>query len=153
MFHPLALGLFDILQVDPTDVAGHGEVYARRLDDLAFADELGFAVAFSAERHFMPGYRCPAPGPWLGAATQRTQRLRLGVLAYTLPIHPPAALAEEIAVLDHLSGGRLEVGVGLGHRAEELVALGVDPAQRIAVFQERLAILRALWSGGRASLQ
>ena len=64
----------------------------------------------------MPGFRCPAPGAWLGAATQRTRQMRLGVLAYTLPIHPPAALAEEVAILDHLSGGRLEVGVGLGHR-------------------------------------
>jgi alkanesulfonate monooxygenase SsuD/methylene tetrahydromethanopterin reductase-like flavin-dependent oxidoreductase (luciferase family) len=153
MTTPLALGLFDILQVDPTDPAGHAEVYARRLDDLAYADDLGFAVAFTAERHFMPGYRCPAPGAWLGAASQRTRRLRLGVLAYTLPLHPPAALAEEVAVLDQLSGGRLEVGVGLGHRPEELVALGVDPAQRIPVFQERLAVLRALWSGGQVTLE
>lgn len=153
MTTPLALGLFDILQVDPTDPADHATVYARRLDDLAYADELGFAVAFTAERHFMPGYRCPAPGAWLGAASQRTRRLRLGVLAYTLPLHAPAALAEEIAVLDHLSGGRLEVGVGLGHRPEELVALGVDPTQRISVFQERLAVLRALWSGGQVTLE
>jgi alkanesulfonate monooxygenase SsuD/methylene tetrahydromethanopterin reductase-like flavin-dependent oxidoreductase (luciferase family) len=153
MTSPLRLGLFDILQVDPTAPPGHAEVYARRFDDLAYADELGFEVAFTAERHFMPGYRCPAPGPWLGAASQRTRRLRLGVLAYTLPIHPPAALAEEVAVLDHLSGGRLEVGVGLGHRPEELVALGVEPARRIDVFQERLAVLRALWSGGQVTLQ
>jgi alkanesulfonate monooxygenase SsuD/methylene tetrahydromethanopterin reductase-like flavin-dependent oxidoreductase (luciferase family) len=153
MTSPLRLGLFDILQVDPTDPAGHAEVYRRRLDDLAYADELGFEVAFTAERHFMPGYRCPAPGAWLGAASQRTRRLRLGVLAYTLPIHEPAALAEEVAVLDHLSGGRLEIGVGLGHRPEELVALGVEPAQRIAVFQERLAVLRALWSGGQVTLE
>jgi alkanesulfonate monooxygenase SsuD/methylene tetrahydromethanopterin reductase-like flavin-dependent oxidoreductase (luciferase family) len=149
----LSLGLFDIHQVDPTDPAGSTEVFARRLEDLAYADELGFAVAFTAERHFMPTFRCPAPGAWLGAVSQRTKRMRLGVLAYTLPIHPPASLAEEVAVLDHLSGGRLEVGVGLGHRPEELVALGVDPVGRIAVFQERLAVLRALWSGGQVKLE
>jgi alkanesulfonate monooxygenase SsuD/methylene tetrahydromethanopterin reductase-like flavin-dependent oxidoreductase (luciferase family) len=148
----IQLGLFDIHQIDPTDQDDHGAVYRRRLDHLSLADELGLSFAFTAERHFLQTYRCPAPGAWLGAAAQRTQQIRLGVLAYTLPIHPPAALAEEVAVLDQLSGGRLEVGLGLGHRAEELVALGVDPAKRIEIFQERLMILRALWSGGQVSL-
>jgi alkanesulfonate monooxygenase SsuD/methylene tetrahydromethanopterin reductase-like flavin-dependent oxidoreductase (luciferase family) len=148
----IELGLFDIMQIDPTDPAGDGAVYQRRLDDLALADELGLRFAFTAERHFMPTYRAAAPTAWLSAASQRTRRLRLGVLAYTLPIHHPAALAEEVAVLDQLTGGRIEVGLGLGHRPEELVALGVDPAQRIQIFQERLAILRALWSGGQVSV-
>ncbi|MGH2532855.1 MAG: LLM class flavin-dependent oxidoreductase [Thermomicrobiales bacterium] len=146
------LGLFDIHQIDPTDPAGHAAVYRRRLDHLALADELGLRFAFTAERHFLQTYRCPAPGAWLGAGTQRTRQIRLGVLAYTLPIHPPAALAEEIAVLDQLCEGRLEVGLGLGHRPEELVALGVDPVKRIEIFQERLMVLRALWSGGKISL-
>src|SRR5262249_19975206 len=139
---PITLGLFDIMQIDPTDAAGHADVYRRRLDDLAYADEIGLKIAFTAERHFMGHYRSSAPTAWLGAASQRTRRIRLGVLAYTLPLHSPVRLAEEVAVLDHLSGGRLEVGVGLGHRPEELVAIGVDPAQRIPVFQERLAIMQ-----------
>ncbi len=147
------LGLFDIFQVDPLDSAPDAEVYRRRLDDLVLADDLGYEIAFTAERHFMPTYRCPAPGAWIGAASQRTERLRLGVLAYTLPIHPPAGLAEEIAVLDQLSGGRLEVGLGLGHRPEELVALGVDPRTRIPAYQERLAVMKGLWSGGQVTLE
>ncbi|MGH2562407.1 MAG: LLM class flavin-dependent oxidoreductase [Thermomicrobiales bacterium] len=146
------LGLFDIHQIDPTDQEGHAAVYRRRLDHLALADELGLRFAFTAERHFMQTYRCPAPGAWLGAASQRTRQIRLGVLAYTLPIHAAAALAEEVAVLDQLCDGRLEVGLGLGHRPEELIALGVDPAKRIEIFQERLMIMRALWSGGKISL-
>ncbi len=147
------LGLFDIFQIDPTDASDHATVYRRRLDDLALADELGLSVAFTAERHFLAHFRCPAPGAWLGAASQRTRRMRLGVLAYTLPLHSPVLLAEEIAVLDHVSGGRLEVGFGLGHRPEELVALGIDPAQRIPMFQQRLAIIQALWSGGQVSIE
>jgi alkanesulfonate monooxygenase SsuD/methylene tetrahydromethanopterin reductase-like flavin-dependent oxidoreductase (luciferase family) len=150
---PITLGLFDIMQIDPTDSAGHAEVYRRRLDDLAFADEVGLVVAFAAERHFMAHYRLPAPTAWLGAASQRTRRMRLGVLAYTLPLHSPVRLAEEVAVLDHLSGGRLEVGLGLGHRPEELAAIGVDPAKRIPIFQERLAIMQALWSGGQVTIE
>lgn len=150
---PIALGLFDIMQIDPTDAAGHAEVYRRRLDDLTYADEVGLDLAFTAERHFMGHYRAPAPTVWLGAASQRTRRLRLGVLAYTLPLHSPVRLAEEVAVLDQLSGGRVEVGVGLGHRLEELVAIGVDPAKRIPMFQERLAIMQALWSGGQVTIE
>jgi alkanesulfonate monooxygenase SsuD/methylene tetrahydromethanopterin reductase-like flavin-dependent oxidoreductase (luciferase family) len=149
----IRLGLFDNLQVDPLDPADTATVYARRLADLALADELGFEVAFTAERHFMPNYRAPAPSAWVAAASQRTRRLRLGVLAYTLPLHAPFRLAEEVAVLDHLSGGRLEVGLGLGHRPEELAAIGLDPGQRIPVFQERLALLRALWSGGQVGYE
>lgn len=149
----MQLGLFDILQIDPTDTDDHAAVYQRRLADLSLADEVGLEFAFTAERHFMPTYRASAPGAWLGAASQRTRRIRLGVLAYTLPIRQPVALAEEVAVLDHLTGGRLDVGLGLGHRPQELVALGVDPDQRIPIFQERLAILQALWSGGQVSIE
>lgn len=146
----LQIGLFDIHQVDPRQPVGSrvtGEVFAQRLDDLALADSLGYAIAFTAERHFMPGYRCPSPGAWLGAASQRTQSMRLGVMAYTLPIHAPVQLAEEIAVLDHLCGGRLEVGFGLGHRPEELLALAVDPALRVPIYQEWLGLVRRLWAG------
>ena len=151
----IRLGLFDIMQVDPAEATSDDpdratpSAYRRRLDHLALADELGFGLAFVAERHFMPSYRAGSPAAWLGAASQRTRRIRLGVLAYTLPLHHPALLAEEVATLDHLCAGRLEVGLGLGHRPEELVAIGVDPRQRVIIFQERLAILRALWSGGQ----
>jgi alkanesulfonate monooxygenase SsuD/methylene tetrahydromethanopterin reductase-like flavin-dependent oxidoreductase (luciferase family) len=147
------LGLFDILQVDPLDRADHATVYRRRLDDLALADELGYEIAFTAERHYLQHHRAPAPTAWIGAASQRTKRMRLGVLAYTLPLHSPVRLAEEVAVLDQLTCGRFEVGVGLGHRAQELVANGVDPANRIPIFQERLAVMEALWTGAQVTLE
>ncbi|MGC4106572.1 MAG: LLM class flavin-dependent oxidoreductase [Thermomicrobiales bacterium] len=145
---PLSLGLFDIMQVDPGQENAIADLYVRRLDTLAYADTLGYTVAFTAERHFLPNYACPSATAWIAAASQRTSRMRLGVMGYTLPIRNPIDLAEQVAVLDLLSRGRLEVGMGLGHRVEELVALGVDPAERITLFQERLAIMQALWSGG-----
>ena len=150
---PLRLGLFDIMQLDPVLRLDPAAMYRERLDNLMLADELGFAIAFVAERHFMPNYASPSATAWVAAAAARTERIRLGPLAYTLPIRAPVQLAEEIAMLDHLSGGRLEVGVGLGHRVEELVALGVDPARRIPIYQERFALLQALWSGGVVSFE
>jgi len=148
----MELGLFDILQIDPMDQRDHGQVYERRLADLALADQLGFDYYFTAERHFMPQFRCPAATPWIAAVSQRTKHMRLGVMAYTLPIQAPVALAEDIVVMDWLSGGRFEVGLGLGHRVEELQALGVDPGQRIPIFQERTALLQALWTGGLVTI-
>jgi alkanesulfonate monooxygenase SsuD/methylene tetrahydromethanopterin reductase-like flavin-dependent oxidoreductase (luciferase family) len=148
----MELGLFDILQIDPMDPRDHGQVYDRKLADLEMADQLGFHYYFTAERHFMPQFRCPAATPWIAAVSQRTKTMRLGVMAYTLPIQAPVALAEDIVVLDWLTGGRFEAGLGLGHRIEELQALGVDPGQRIPIFQERAAVLQALWTGGQVSV-
>lgn len=152
----LDFGLFDNLQVDPLDEGDPGNagaVFETRLADLSVAEELGYQIAFTGERHYMAGYRSSAPTAWVAAATQRTKRIRLGVLAYTLPLHAPARLAEEVAVLDQLSGGRIEVGLGLGHRPEELTAVGIDPTVRIPIFQERAALLRALWSGANVSFE
>src|SRR4051812_38281491 len=120
----IELGLFNIHQVDPTDNAPPHTVFERWLELLSLADAAGLRFAFTAERHFMSNYWTPAPIAWIAAASQRTSTIRLGVLAYTLPLHLPVALAEEIAVLDHLTNGRLEIGFGLGHRREELVAIG-----------------------------
>lgn len=149
----IRIGLFDIMQVDPILDLDPAAMYAQRLDDLAAADELGFDVAFSAERHFLPHHVIPSATTWVAAATQRTSRMRLGMLGYTLPIRQPVQLAEEVAMADQLSGGRLEVGFGLGHRVEELVALGVDPENRVRIFQERISVMQALWSGGKVTFE
>ena len=149
----MKFGLFDNLQIDPLDLRAPADIFDQRFDDLAFAELLGFWGAFTAERHFMPAYRSVAPGPWIAAASQRTTTLRLGVLAYTLALHQPAQLAEEIAMLDHLTRGRLEVGVGLGHRPAELEQTGIDPAKRIPLFQERFAILTGMLSGASVRVE
>jgi alkanesulfonate monooxygenase SsuD/methylene tetrahydromethanopterin reductase-like flavin-dependent oxidoreductase (luciferase family) len=148
----LRLGLFDIMQVDPVLKQEPAEMYRRRLDDLGVAEESGMDAAFVAERHFLRQHVTPSATAWVAAASQRTSRLRLGMLGYTLPIRQPVQLAEEIAEVDQLCGGRIDVGFGLGHRIEELVALGVDPDDRIRLFQERLAVMQALWSGGHVSM-
>lgn len=149
----MKLGLFDIMQVDPVLKPDPAEMYAQRLDDLGFADEQGLDIAFSAERHFLRHHVIPSATAWIASAAQRTQRMRLGMLGYTLPIRQPVQLAEEVAMVDQLSGGRVDVGFGLGHRVEELVALGVDPESRVQLFQQRIAMIQALWSGGRVSFQ
>lgn len=148
-----ALGLFDIMQVDPLSAGSTAEMYATRLDQWALADELGFDAGFIAERHFMPQFACSSASVWLAAASQRCPRMRLGAMGYTLPLREPVELAEEVAMLDQLTGGRLEIGFGLGHRQEEFVARGLESIDRVVVFQERLALMQALWSGGAVTLE
>ena len=84
---------------------------------------------------------------FLAAVAQRTTRLRLGPLVYTLALYNPVRLAEEVCMLDALSGGRLELGVGRGISPIELRMLGVDPDEAPSMYAERLEILlRALTS-------
>src|SRR5258707_5160770 len=83
----------------------------------------------------------PSPALFLTAATQRTRRIRLGPLVYLLPLYDPLRLIEEVAMLDQLSGGRLELGVGRGVSPYELRNFGVDPEHSRAMFDEAQSLL------------
>jgi alkanesulfonate monooxygenase SsuD/methylene tetrahydromethanopterin reductase-like flavin-dependent oxidoreductase (luciferase family) len=85
----------------------------------------------------------PSPALFLAAAAQRTRRIRLGPLVYLLPLYNPLRLIEEVCMLDHLSAGRLELGVGRGVSPYELGYFGVDAAGTREVFNEVLAVLVA----------
>src|SRR5258707_15742194 len=85
----------------------------------------------------------PSPALFLTAAARRTRRIRLGPLVYLLPLYDPLRLIEEVAMLDQLSGGRLELGVGRGVSPYELRNFGVDPEKSRAMFDEALAVLLA----------
>jgi alkanesulfonate monooxygenase SsuD/methylene tetrahydromethanopterin reductase-like flavin-dependent oxidoreductase (luciferase family) len=141
----MKFGIFDIMQVQP-EMPSY-KAYQQHLEDAVLADELGLDLLFVAERHFMKFYRTPSPTTWLAAVAARTKRIRIGALGYTLPLHHPVRLAEEISMLDHLSMGRMEIGVGLGHRVEELVSLGVDPAVRQPMMIEALVLMQRAWEG------
>jgi alkanesulfonate monooxygenase SsuD/methylene tetrahydromethanopterin reductase-like flavin-dependent oxidoreductase (luciferase family) len=138
-------GIFDIMQVPPETPSYRA--YNRHLADAELADQLGLDYHFVAERHFMALYRTPSPTAWLGAMSQRTKRIRIGALAYTVPMHNPVRLAEDVSMLDHLSGGRIEVGIGLGHRPEELTSMGIDPVLRHPLLMESLVLMRKAWRG------
>jgi len=141
----LEVGIFDQIYLgglsQEETVAGH----------IAFveaAERLGVARYHVTEHHGAP-LTIVQPNVILAALTQRTSRMRLGVLVNILPAHHPLALAEEIASLDLLSGGRIDVGVGSGVVPYELANVGVDPAQSRAIFAQRLPLLRAALETGR----
>jgi alkanesulfonate monooxygenase SsuD/methylene tetrahydromethanopterin reductase-like flavin-dependent oxidoreductase (luciferase family) len=129
-----------------------GSSPASRLEEFMeqadLADRLGFDTYWIAEIHCQPRFSLlSAPYVVLGAVAQRTKRLRLGVAVNTLPVHHPVQLAEEAAMLDLLSNGRMEFAAGGGHphsRAYE--CFGADHKSTHEVMAEGLDIIRKAWS-------
>jgi alkanesulfonate monooxygenase SsuD/methylene tetrahydromethanopterin reductase-like flavin-dependent oxidoreductase (luciferase family) len=104
----------------------------------ARADELGFYAYHLAEHHNTPLGMAPSPSVFLAAVARETSRIRLGPLVYLLPLYRTQRLVEEICMLDHLSHGRLELGVGRGVSPWELGHNGVDAAASRQLFTEAL---------------
>ena len=143
---PVSLGLFD--WVDADGVRPAGRLYRERLVQLAHAESRGFDVYQLAGHHGTPLGLVPSPSVFLAAAAMRTSRIRLCPLVYVLPLYLPARLAEEIAMLDQLSDGRLEIGFGKGGNPYELLAYGVDPGDAQRRYDEIFeAVLGSLQTG------
>jgi alkanesulfonate monooxygenase SsuD/methylene tetrahydromethanopterin reductase-like flavin-dependent oxidoreductase (luciferase family) len=141
---PVQFGIFDWIDRNQLPLP---DLYEQRLQCLEYADEAGFYCYHLAEHQATPLGMAPSPGVFLAAATQRTRHIRLGPLVYLLPLYNPLRLAQEICMLDHMSRGRLEVGVGRGVSPYELAFFNVTPQQARAMFREALDIL----TGGLAS--
>jgi alkanesulfonate monooxygenase SsuD/methylene tetrahydromethanopterin reductase-like flavin-dependent oxidoreductase (luciferase family) len=136
----VTFGLFD--WIDRGTAPLH-QLYEERLQLLEVADAAGFFGYHLAEHHATPLGMAPSPALFLTAAAQRTRRIRLGPLVYLLPLYDPLRLIEEVCMLDHLSGGRLELGVGRGVSPYELGYFGCDAADTRAIFTEALTVLLA----------
>ena len=135
----MQFGIFDQNDRGPCELA---EQYENRLKLIEFYDTAGFRTYHMSEHHATPLSQTPSPSVFLAAVAQRTTRIRLGPLVYVLPAHHPLRLAEEICMLDHLSHGRLEVGIGRGASAHELHYFGVDPEQAPAMYVEAFNVIR-----------
>lgn len=119
-----------------------GEQIEDRLSLLEACDRYGFYAYHLAEHHGTPLGLAPSPSVFLAAVAQRTKRLRFGPLAYSLPLYHPIRLIEEICMLDHMSGGRFEFGVGRGVSPFEVGYYGVNPADGSRQFPEALRLIK-----------
>jgi alkanesulfonate monooxygenase SsuD/methylene tetrahydromethanopterin reductase-like flavin-dependent oxidoreductase (luciferase family) len=134
----LNFAIFDHLDSDGGPL---GRFFEKRLRLLELIERSGFHGYHLAEHHSTPLGMASSPSVFLASAIQRTRTIRLGPLVYVLPLYHPLRLYEEICMLDHLSGGRLTVGVGRGGALIEHQRFGVDPAQAPAMYQEAFAVL------------
>jgi alkanesulfonate monooxygenase SsuD/methylene tetrahydromethanopterin reductase-like flavin-dependent oxidoreductase (luciferase family) len=134
------VGVFDHL--DRRDVP-LSELYESRLRLLERYDAAGFAAYHLAEHHATPLGLAPAPGIFLAAATQRTRRIRLGPCVYCLPLYDPLRLIEEVCMLDQLSRGRFDFGVGRGIVPYEMAYFDLHHLETEEIYREVLEVVLA----------
>ncbi|MGW7519618.1 LLM class flavin-dependent oxidoreductase [Streptomyces sp. NPDC054796] len=141
---------FNLVQPGPADDGAPARLHDRyraALDMAAFADESGITSAIVEEHHGSPDGWLPAPLTLAGLILGRTRRLTVTACAVIAPLYDPLRLAEEIAVLDLASGGRLVTVAGIGYRPEEYEALGVEWKERGRLQDEALETLLTAWTG------
>jgi alkanesulfonate monooxygenase SsuD/methylene tetrahydromethanopterin reductase-like flavin-dependent oxidoreductase (luciferase family) len=134
----LQFGMFDHLDDNGTSL---GELFESRLKLIEQYDRAGFRSYHIAEHHSTPLGMAPSPSVFLAAVAQRTERLRFGPLLYVTPMYHPLRLAEEIVMLDHMSGGRFELGLGRGASPIELGGFGVEAAQAPNMNREAIEVI------------
>ena len=123
------------------------ELYAAALEMAAFADEKGIDSITLSEHHGTDDGFLPSPLALAGCILGRTRRIRVGVSALLLPLYDPIKLAEDMAILDIASGGRIGITVGLGYRPEEYGMFGRDFDERGRLMDESLEALLRAWTG------
>jgi len=142
----LQFGLFDQNDHSGRDLTRQ---YAERLALAELADELGFDHLHISEHHGTTLSTANSPSVFLAAVSQRTRRIRFGPLVYLLPLYHPLRLVEEIGMLDRLSRGRFEFGVGRGASPHDVGYFGVDPSEAFARYEEAYGFLMQGLKQGR----
>ena len=122
------------------------EVYEEHIRLAQRIEELGWQSYFVIEHQNSPVGRITAPSVYLTAIARATSRLRFGAMMWQLPFYHPIRLAEEVAMLDQLSHGRVEFGTGIGVHEHEFIRWGQDFYQRAALSEEVLKIVKMAWT-------
>ncbi len=135
------------LRVPPFATTTHAEQYAACLDQCAFADEIGIQAAVLSEHHGTEDGFLAAPLTLAAAIAARTTKIAINIAAILVPLHDPIRLAEQLAVLQLVSGGRVSFVAGLGYRKEELEMAGVEPKTRGRLLDEYIGVMRQAWRG------
>jgi alkanesulfonate monooxygenase SsuD/methylene tetrahydromethanopterin reductase-like flavin-dependent oxidoreductase (luciferase family) len=143
----LRFGLWYDFRNPPPSTLSFEALYRASLDQIAWAETLGFESVWLTEHHFVDDGYTPSPLVIAAAIGQRTQRMRIGTNLMLLPLADPVRLAEDAAALAILTGGRFDLGVGLGYRQLEFDYFGRKLAHRPSLMEEGVAILRQAWSG------
>ena len=123
------------------------ELYAAALDQCEWADRLGFQQVSFMEHHATTDGYLPSPIVLAAAAAGRTERILIGVSVMLLPLYNPLRAAEDLAVLDLASGGRLRITVGAGYRDDEYAQFGLELKKRPSLMERGIETLKKAWTG------
>jgi natural product biosynthesis luciferase-like monooxygenase protein len=127
------------------------EIVDEQFDLMVRAEDYGFDSVWPAEHHFSEYGYCASPAVSLAAVAARTKRIRLGTGVVVLPLNHPVRVAEDFAIIDLLSDGRVDLGVGRGYQPHEFRGYGVDQTQSRAMFHESVEIIQKAWTEERFS--
>jgi len=141
----MEFGLFFLMQRD--EAWTEQEVYVSGLEQMLAAEALGYTSVWIAEHHFNDYGLCPSPPVLASFVAARTTTLRLGMGVSLLPLHHPVDLAEQLAVLDVVSEGRLDVGIGRGGTLQDYQTFQSDRGDSRARVEEGIALMRESWGG------
>src|SRR5689334_8451066 len=128
-------------------------LYREILDQIAWGENNGFDDVWLSEHHFIEDGYLPSILPAAAAIAARTNRIRIASGVLLMPFHNPIRLAEDIATVDVISGGRFELGVGIGFKREEFTGFGVSSKERGARTDQSLDIIRRALSGETVTFQ
>lgn len=134
----MEFGIFD--HVDASGVPLQ-DYYDSRFKIVEAYDRAGFYCYHVAEHHATPLGLAASPAVYLSGIAQRTKQLRFGPLVYTLPLYHPLRITEEICMLDQMSNGRMQIGIGRGISPLETTGFGIDPAERVARYEETRQVM------------
>ena len=121
------------------------DVYRQTIEQVALLDRLGLDLAWFSEHHFVDDGYLPNFVPVAGAVAAVTERIRISTDIALAPFAHPLRLAEDVAVLDQLSSGRMELGLGLGYAPHEFRGFRIPIANRVSLTEECVEILRLAW--------
>jgi alkanesulfonate monooxygenase SsuD/methylene tetrahydromethanopterin reductase-like flavin-dependent oxidoreductase (luciferase family) len=138
-------GLFFLMQRD--ERWSEAAVYESDVSQMLAAEALGYESVWVAEHHFNDYGLCPAPQVLASFLAARTSRIRLGMGVSLLPLHHPVDLAEQLAVLDVVSGGRLDVGIGRGGTLQDYQTFRSERADARLRIEEGIALMQQCWTG------
>ena len=124
------------------------DVYAETLAQAGWAEQLGYDDIWTTEHHFVDDDYSPSLLPICASIAAQTTRVRIGTAVLLLPLHDPVRVAEDAATVDVISGGRFDLGVGIGYRKKEFASFGIPPNERGKRMSEALEVLRSAWEPG-----
>ena len=145
----MRFGTFYFFQAPPGQ--RHADIIHRELEQMEWAEQLGFDEVWLTEHHFIDYGLAVDPATLAAAAASRTRRVRIGLAAFIVPFHNPLRLAEQIALLDIVSNGRLDVGLGRGNRPAEFAGYNVPQQENRERFDETVEIMLRAWAEERFS--
>ncbi|MCE2465868.1 MAG: LLM class flavin-dependent oxidoreductase [Dehalococcoidia bacterium] len=142
----LEFGIWDSFQAFEMAKAEAADIYDEHIQEVQLGEEIGYNYYFTIEHQNSHVGQITSPSVFLCAVARATTNMRLGVMIYQLPFHNPMRLAEEAAMLDHLSRGRLEFGTGLGVHEHEFIRWNLPFYERREMSGEALEIIKKAWT-------